>query len=69
MTVRRLEEHLSRPAVLLRCQCGLPWIKIQNGCIIVQSRHHGETHTNTASIDMLRQMAEAQAEHEGPESS
>lgn len=38
----------------LRCHCcDLPWGYIQNGVLIVQSRHHGETHTNVIAISEL----------------
>ena len=62
-TVRVLEEHLARPAVVLRCQCGqcgLPYARLQNGCIIIESRHHGETHQNVMPIATLAEMAKAQ---------
>ncbi len=59
-TVRVLEEHLARPAVLLRCQCGLPYARIENGCIIIESRHHGETHQNVMPLATLVEMADAQ---------
>ena len=59
-TVRVLEEHLARPAVLLRCQCGLPYARLENGCIIIESRHHGETHQNVMPLATLVEMAQAQ---------
>ena len=59
-TVRVLEEHLARPAVLLRCQCGLPYARLENGCIIIESRHHGETHQNVMPLATLLEMAQAQ---------
>ena len=60
MTVHSLEEHLARPAVLLRCQCGLPYARLENGCIIIESRHHGETHQNVMPLATLVEMAQAQ---------
>ena len=63
-TVRMLEEHLARPTVLLRCQCGLPYARLENGCIIIESRHHGETHQNVMPLATLVEMAKAQGGRE-----
>jgi len=63
-TVRALEEHLTRPAVLLRCRCGLPYARLENGCIIIESRHHGETHQNVMPLAMLLEMAQEQGRRE-----
>jgi hypothetical protein len=30
----------------LYCSCGAPFAKIENGVIVIQSRHHGDTHIN-----------------------
>ena len=43
----------------LFCHCGLPWGKIENGCLIIESRHHGEKHTNHISLDMLYRLLQA----------
>lgn len=39
----------------LRCRtCGIPFAALQNGAIVVESRHHGQRHTNTiAIVDLL----------------
>jgi len=44
-----------KPAVIiLRCsECNLPWAKLHNGYLIVESRHHGQKHTNIIAIDTL----------------
>jgi hypothetical protein len=43
--------------VVLRCgQCGLPWAKISNGVLVVESRHHGDRHVNVISLDELARM-------------
>ena len=40
--------------VVLRCgQCGLPWAKISNGVLVVESRHHGDRHVNVISQEEL----------------
>jgi len=41
--------------VMLRCaDCGLPWAHIQNGSLVVKSRHRGRVHVNTIGIvDLL----------------
>lgn len=47
--------------VVLRCgQCGLPWAKISNGVLVVESRHHGDRHVNVIALEaLLRLWAEA----------
>jgi len=43
--------------VVLRCRCGLPWARIENGCLVVVSRHHGERHVNQIALpDLLAAM-------------
>jgi len=52
--------------VVLRCPTdGLPWARIQNRVLIVESRHLGERHVNVIAIDELLSMIEAAhgAEH------
>ena len=35
----------------LRCaKCGLPYATMQNGAIVIESRHHGEKHINVVSV-------------------
>lgn len=55
--------------VLLRCgQCGLPWAKVQNGVLVVESRHHGERHVNVIALEELFKLwKEAQEQAEQPE--
>ncbi len=38
----------------LRCHvCGLPWGRLQDGVLIIESKHHGEKHTNTVVVEKL----------------
>lgn len=40
--------------LILRCECcGLPFARLVNGAIIVESRHHGERHQNVVAVDEL----------------
>jgi hypothetical protein len=42
--------------VTLRCAtCELPFARVQNGVLIVESRHHGQIHVNTIPIAALMQ--------------
>ena len=46
-------------AITLHCGedgCTLPWARVQNGCLVVQSRHNGMTHTNAIPIDKLAEI-------------
>lgn len=44
-------------AIRLRCAvCGLPWLTVQGGAIIVQSTHSGDKHINTVSLEYLINM-------------
>lgn len=49
-------------AVVLRCAyCGLPWAKVQNGVLIVESHHHSDKHVNVIPLaDLVRAYEEAQ---------
>jgi len=41
----------------LRCQqCGLPWARLQGSVLIVQSKHYGETHVNTVTVEELAEL-------------
>lgn len=43
----------------LRCGCcGLPFARVQNGCLVVQSSHHGESHVNVIPLDEVRRLLE-----------
>ncbi|OQA21110.1 MAG: hypothetical protein BWY63_01371 [Chloroflexi bacterium ADurb.Bin360] len=49
---------------ILRCTvCGLPWARIENGVLIVESRHHGERHVNVIPVTALQ---EEEPEEEQP---
>lgn len=40
--------------LVLRCTCcGLPFATVQNGVVVIQSKHHGETHTNVVAVAEL----------------
>lgn len=44
--------------VVLRCAvCNLPWAKIRNGVLIVESRHHGAVHVNVIAVNELERLA------------
>lgn len=47
-------------AQFLRCSCGTPVAAIQNGVLIIRSRHHGEQHQTVFSlVDLIREAREA----------
>ena len=39
--------------IVLRCKCGLPWATVQNGQLVVQSKHFGQCHVNKISLAEL----------------
>lgn len=41
--------------------CGLPFARVQNGCIIVESKHSGDKHVNAISIEELLRLAKQEA--------
>jgi hypothetical protein len=50
--------------VVLRCGvCGLPWAKVQNGVLIVESHHHSDKHVNVMPLDELQRLAD-DAQHQ-----
>lgn len=51
---------------ILRCSCGtcrMPWAKIYNGILLVDSEHRGKRHTNGIALDVLRQVMQTGIEH------
>lgn len=53
---------MSNEDVILRCAvCNLPWAKIRNGVLIVESRHHGAVHQNVIALDVLARLAQDSA--------
>ncbi len=47
--------------LLLGCQCGacsLPFGYVQNGVLIIMSKHNGEAHINVLTIDELGRLLE-----------
>jgi hypothetical protein len=48
--------------IVLRCAvCNLPWAKIRNGVLIVESRHHGAIHVNVIAVDEVVRLRSANA--------
>ena len=53
--------------VVLRCAyCGLPWAKVQNGVLIVESHHHSDKHVNVIPLDDLQRVYEEAQRHPEP---
>jgi len=46
----------------LRCDCGSIVAVLENGALVIESRHHGERHTTVFSLAMLWALAHG----EGP---
>lgn len=45
----------------VRCErCGQTILRLQDGCIIIQARHHGEKHVNVVSLRRLQELNEKQ---------
>ena len=48
--------------IILRCAiCNLPWARIRNGVLIVESRHHGAVHMNVIAVSELEKVQRAEA--------
>ncbi len=56
--LRPIEDKALRPQEdKLRCSCcGLPFARLQHGCIVVESKHSGEKHVNAVAVDELVKM-------------
>jgi hypothetical protein len=39
--------------ITLKCKCGLPWAYLQNGQLVVESKHYGARHVNRISLAKL----------------
>jgi len=39
-------------------KCGIEWMGIQNGCVMVISVHNGEKHTNVLRLEDLIRLAQ-----------
>jgi len=53
--------------VVLRCgQCGLPWAKICNGVLVVESRHHGDRHVNVIALTEIERLWKEALEEREP---
>lgn len=44
------------PNSLTCSSCGRPFARIENGALVIESRHSGETHTNTIAITELNRL-------------
>ena len=44
----------------LYCACGTPCAHLQNGILVIQSKHHGHWHTNTFPVADLVRMVEVE---------
>jgi hypothetical protein len=45
--------------VTLRCAaCGLPFARLQNGVVVVQSKHHGQKHVNGVAVARLVELCQ-----------
>jgi len=62
-----MSQKTEERVVILRCaECGLPWARLQDGVLIVESRHHGETHVNALPARRLLAMARQQEREQAP---
>lgn len=53
---------MAEDEIVLRCAiCHLPWAKIRNGVLIVESRHHGAVHVNVIAVDELARVQRSMA--------
>lgn len=51
--------------IILRCDCcGLPYARIQQGALVVESRHHGDKHTNVVALEALLELCRREPETE-----
>lgn len=41
---------------LICTHCQLPFARIQNETLVIESRHHGEKHVNVIPLDMLQRI-------------
>lgn len=39
--------------IILKCKCGLPYAHLQNGQLVIQSKHYGTCHVNRISLAKL----------------
>jgi hypothetical protein len=54
-------------AIVMRCRhCGTPYLELQDGAVVIRSRHHGELHVNVVSLRTLAEMAAAAEEGRHP---
>jgi hypothetical protein len=50
--------------IILKCKCGLPWAYLQNGQLVVESKHYGVTHLNRISLAKLVELMRRGGEYE-----
>lgn len=44
---------------LLCSTCRLPFAVVENGVLVIESRHHGEKHTNVLSLEAVYELVKA----------
>ena len=42
----------------LKCSCGTTVATLENGCLVIEARHHGEKHRATFALDSLAKWAQ-----------
>jgi hypothetical protein len=53
----RIEQRGQSFALLCAC-CDLPFARMQFGRLVIQSRHHGDEHTNALDLEELQSILE-----------
>ena len=54
-------EKRGKSFVVLCTGCGLPYVTLRAGRLLIRSRHHGSTHTNVLDIEDLKKIIAALA--------
>lgn len=49
---------MTDPQTLKCACCDLPFAVVQRGVLVIQSRHHGQKHSNVITLEELRRMLE-----------
>jgi len=55
----RVEQRGHTLALICSC-CDLPFARAQAGALLISSRHHGATHTNALSLEVVVRLLESQ---------
>jgi hypothetical protein len=53
----RIEQRGETSVLLCSC-CNLPFAKLQFGRLVIQSKHHGDDHTNALNVEELESILE-----------